>query len=59
MAGNGIVVTNAHVVAGQDDTTVQVGGDGPGLEADAIWFDPATTSRSCACQVSLGRPRCG
>jgi hypothetical protein len=40
VAGNGIVVTNAHVVAGQDDTTVQPGGDGPGLEADAIWFDP-------------------
>jgi hypothetical protein len=40
VAGNGIVVTNAHVVAGQDDTTVQPAGDGPGLEADAIWFDP-------------------
>ena len=36
----GIVVTNAHVVAGQDDTTVQVGGEGAGLDADAIWFDP-------------------
>ena len=35
-----IVVTNAHVVAGQDDTTVQVGGEGPGLDAEAIWFDP-------------------
>ena len=40
VAGNGIVVTNAHVVAGQDDTTVQPGGEGPGLDADAIWFDP-------------------
>jgi hypothetical protein len=40
VAGDGIVVTNAHVVAGQDDTTVQPGGDGPGLDADAIWFDP-------------------
>jgi hypothetical protein len=39
VAGRGIVVTNAHVVAGQDDTTVQVGGDGPGLDAEAIWFD--------------------
>ena len=27
--GAGIVVTNAHVVAGQDDTIVQVRGDGP------------------------------
>ena len=39
VAGRGVVVTNAHVVAGQDDTTVQVGGDGPGLDAEAIWFD--------------------
>jgi len=40
VARNGTVVTNAHVVAGQDDTTVQLGGDGPALDADAIWFDP-------------------
>ena len=40
VARRGIVVTNAHVVAGQDDTTVQVGGEGPGLDAEAIWFDP-------------------
>jgi hypothetical protein len=39
VAGDGVVVTNAHVVAGQDDTTVQVGGDGPGLDAQAVWFD--------------------
>jgi hypothetical protein len=40
VAGRGTVVTNAHVVAGQDDTTVQVGGEGPGHDAEAIWFDP-------------------
>ena len=40
VAGRGIVVTNAHVVAGQDDTAVQVGGEGPELDAEAIWFDP-------------------
>ncbi len=40
VARPGVVVTNAHVVAGQDDTTVQVGGEGPGLDAEAIWFDP-------------------
>ena len=40
VAGNGIVVTNAHVVAGQDDTTVQPGGEGAALDAEAIWFDP-------------------
>jgi Trypsin-like peptidase domain/Colicin V production protein len=39
VAGNGVVVTNAHVVAGQDDTTVQLGGDGARIDADAIWFD--------------------
>ena len=39
VAGDGVVVTNAHVVAGQDDTTVQVGGEGPGHDAEAIWFD--------------------
>ncbi|HEX8054985.1 MAG TPA: MarP family serine protease [Thermoleophilaceae bacterium] len=39
VAGDGIVVTNAHVVAGQDDTTVQLGGEGPRHDADAIWYD--------------------
>jgi hypothetical protein len=39
VAGDGVVVTNAHVVAGQDDTTVQVSGGGPRVETDAIWFD--------------------
>ena len=39
IAGDGIVVTNAHVVAGQDDTTVQLAGEGPRHDADAIWFD--------------------
>ncbi len=34
-----VVVTNAHVVAGQDDTTVQTDG-GPRLDAEAILFDP-------------------
>ena len=40
VAGDGLVVTNAHVVAGQDDTTVQVGGEGPRHDADAVFFDP-------------------
>jgi S1-C subfamily serine protease len=40
VAGEGIVVTNAHVVAGEDDTTVQVQGTGAHLPARAIWFDP-------------------
>ncbi len=40
LAGDGIVVTNAHVVAGQDDTTVQPGGEGPRHDAEVILFDP-------------------
>jgi trypsin-like peptidase/colicin V production protein len=40
VAGNGVIVTNAHVVSGQDDTTVQVRGEGPRVDAEAIWFDP-------------------
>ena len=39
VAGDGLVVTNAHVVAGQDDTTVEMGGEGPGHDADAVWYD--------------------
>lgn len=39
VARDGIVVTNAHVVAGQDDTVVDVGGDGGELDAEPIWFD--------------------
>ena len=39
VAAPGIVVTNAHVVAGESDTTVQVGGNPPGLDADVIDFD--------------------
>jgi S1-C subfamily serine protease len=35
----GVVVTNAHVVAGQDDTTVQERGTGPALDAIPIAFD--------------------
>jgi S1-C subfamily serine protease len=40
VAAPGLVVTNAHVVAGEADTTVQVGGNGPGLPARVIVFDP-------------------
>jgi S1-C subfamily serine protease len=40
VAENGIVVTNAHVVAGEDDTTVQVQGVGAHLPARAVWYDP-------------------
>jgi S1-C subfamily serine protease len=36
----GVVVTNAHVVAGEQDTTVEVSGAAPGLSARPIAFDP-------------------
>ena len=40
LAGEDLVVTNAHVVAGQDDTRVLLEGREPGLEAVAVAFDP-------------------
>jgi len=40
VAGEGLVVTNAHVVAGADDTVVQVGGAGDRLRARAVAFYP-------------------
>jgi len=39
IARQGVVVTNAHVVAGEDDTVVQLRGTGPKLRAHAIAFD--------------------
>lgn len=39
VAGNGLVVTNAHVVAGEDDTTVQVRGEGDKHDAVAVAYD--------------------
>lgn len=40
VAAPGVVVTNAHVVAGEDDTTVQPEGVGPRYDARAVFFDP-------------------
>ncbi len=39
VAGRDLVVTNAHVVAGETSTQVQVGGAGPHLSADVVAFD--------------------
>lgn len=39
IARPGVVVTNAHVVAGETDTVVQLRGTGPRLRAQAIAFD--------------------
>jgi S1-C subfamily serine protease len=38
-AGSDLVVTNAHVVAGETDTTVQIGGNPPNLAAHVLDFD--------------------
>ncbi len=40
IAAPGLVVTNAHVVAGEDDTTVTTQ-DGASIEAVAVHYDPA------------------
>src|SRR5215208_5034449 len=40
VAGDGVVVTNAHVVAGERDTRVLLGGREPGRLAQAVHFDP-------------------
>lgn len=39
VASDGIVVTNAHVVAGQDDTSVQLRDEGARHDTLPIWFD--------------------
>ena len=39
LAADGLVVTNAHVVSGQDDTTVELRGEDPSADAQAVWFD--------------------
>ncbi len=39
VVARGLVVTNAHVVAGERDTKVQIGGVGPGLGARVLNFD--------------------
>jgi S1-C subfamily serine protease len=52
------VVTNAHVVAGEQDTTVEVGGRPPGLSAQAIAFDP-TDDIAVLRVPGLGAPSLG
>ncbi|MBJ7329085.1 MAG: MarP family serine protease [Solirubrobacteraceae bacterium] len=39
VAGDDLVVTNAHVVAGEDETDVQVRGEGERLDATVVAFD--------------------
>lgn len=39
VAEEGVVVTNAHIVAGQEDTRVELR-DGSRHDADAVWYEP-------------------
>jgi S1-C subfamily serine protease len=57
LAGNGVVVTNAHVVAGQDDTTVQLRGEGDRLDTDPIWFDARNDLAVLRVPELAGAPR--
>jgi S1-C subfamily serine protease len=41
IAGPDLVVTNAHVVAGESDTTVTPAGSSTSLEATAVHYDPS------------------
>src|SRR5204862_5564372 len=41
IAAPGLVVTNAHVVAGESDTTVTPNGSGSSLDATAVHYDPS------------------
>lgn len=56
VAGSGIVVTNAHVVAGQEDTTVQLAGQEVRHDADVIWFDPDNDLAVLRSSGLLGAP---
>ena len=57
IAGDGVIVTNAHVVAGQEDTTVQLEGVGaaPRRRRDLV-RRRRTTSRCCAASGVSGTP---
>jgi Trypsin-like peptidase domain/Colicin V production protein len=57
VAGDGVVVTNAHVVAGQDDTTVQVDGEGGRLDTQAIWYDARNDLALLRVPALAGTPR--
>jgi Trypsin-like peptidase domain/Colicin V production protein len=57
VAGRGLVVTNAHVVAGQDDTTVQLQGEGAAVDADAVWYDPKNDLAILRAPGLRGAPR--
>jgi S1-C subfamily serine protease len=55
VAAPGVVVTNAHVIAGEQDTVVEVRGSSPGLAAHTIAFDP-TDDIAVLAVADLGLP---
>ena len=57
VARDGVVVTNAHVVAGEDDTVVELRGGGGGWTRRRSRSTSTTTSRCCA-SPSSRRRRC-
>jgi hypothetical protein len=64
-AGGGVVVTNAHVIAGEDDTTVIPPTGGEGLAATVVHYDPKNDLAILRVDglglpaLPLGRPRPG
>ncbi len=54
VVGNGLVVTNAHVVAGEDETIVQRS-DGTTVRAQVVAFDP-NRDLAVLAATDLGRP---
>jgi S1-C subfamily serine protease len=55
VAAPDLVVTNAHVIAGEQDTSVQLGGRPPDLAAHAVAFDP-TRDVAVLAVAALGLP---
>jgi S1-C subfamily serine protease len=55
VAAPDLVVTNAHVVAGEQDTTVEIDGQSPNLAAQPVAFDP-TDDVAVLRVPSLGLP---
>jgi len=59
VAGRGLVVTNAHVVAGQDDTTAQLAGQGPRYDTEPFWFDSTNDVAILRAEALNGVPALG
>ncbi|MDQ6745617.1 MAG: MarP family serine protease [Actinomycetota bacterium] len=56
IAAPGTVVTNAHVVAGETDTSVELGGHPPSLPAQVLGFDPHNDVAVLHVPGLVGRP---